>query len=348
MAVAGNDPDAVDCYIYDYIGYYGVSAKSFVNELSQFKNAKTINLHINSPGGEVYDGLAIYNYLNRHAATVNVTIDGIAASIASVIAMAGDKIKIPENAFFMVHNPWSVTVGDAKDMDAASDLLAKMNDSLAGIYAGRTKMDPAECRKLMDAETYLMGAEAVEKGFADEIEKPVEMYASFDVSKTGLPKDLQAALLKGQGTMKDEPSKPKVDAKPDLPSAGAPDAADGRAEFKKFSDAFGAEAAGRYFAKGLTFEAAVAEFRKESDAAVAQANKDRDDAKAGKVGAAKFDPENDAPAAPKSDVSDKTIKLVMGKVHCRDPKRAERIKAGIEQERKQHREFLGENEDDED
>lgn len=332
-------PGEVECYIYDAIGMFGISAKSFVDELARFKDTRTINLHINSPGGDVYDGLAIYNYLNRHAATIKVTIDGIAASMGSVIAMSGDEINIPENAFLMVHQPWSVVAGDSKDLDAASEVLSKIGDSIANIYATRTKMPVADVRALMDAETYLTGTEAVAKGFADKLEEPVEMYASFDVKGSRLPEKLKAILAKGQA-MKDEPADKK-----DTPKADAgKDAPDVRADFKKFSDAFGAEAAGRYFAEGLTFEQAVAANTKESKAALDKANKELSDAKAAKKTGAAFDADHGDDKKPV--VSATLVKSVLAKVGKATPERIKAVQDGIAASRQKAKDFNGEKEND--
>jgi ATP-dependent Clp protease, protease subunit len=169
--------------IYDEIGLWGISAADFIAEVKALGNVSQINLSINSPGGSVFDGLAIHNALKRHKATVNVTIDGVAASIASVIAMAGDDIAIPDNAFMMVHDPSGFAAGTSKDMRELAEALDKIKTGLISAYAGKTGMDREEIADLMAAETWLTASEAVELGFADRIEEPVRMAASFDLSK---------------------------------------------------------------------------------------------------------------------------------------------------------------------
>ncbi|WP_313687581.1 head maturation protease, ClpP-related, partial [Pantoea sp.] len=117
---------AADIYIYDEIGYWGVTAQSFAASLKALGDIDHINLHIHSPGGDVFDGIAIYNLLNAHSATKTVYIDGLAASMASVIAMVGNPIIMPENAMMMIHKPWGITGGDANDMRDYADLLDKV------------------------------------------------------------------------------------------------------------------------------------------------------------------------------------------------------------------------------
>lgn len=165
--------DEADLYIYDEISsWWGVSANDFVQDLNEI-NAKTINLYINSPGGSVFEGYAIYSALVRYAdknkATINVIVDGWAASIASVIAMAGDHIKIGAHASFMVHEPWSFAIGTADDMRNEADVLDELESSIIDIYEARTGSDRAELEKWVEAETWFKGQAAVDAGFADEV-----------------------------------------------------------------------------------------------------------------------------------------------------------------------------------
>lgn len=177
-----DSPNSLDVYVYDEIGMFGVTAKDFIDDVSTVPGLDVINLHINSPGGDVFAGTAIYNYLTRHKAKVNVYVDGMAASIASIIAMAGDKITMPENAFMFVHNPWTVTAGNADDLHKEAAALNKMQTALVGIYTSRTGLTSDEVQELLDAETWLTAEESVAKGFADEVESPVEMAAKFDMT----------------------------------------------------------------------------------------------------------------------------------------------------------------------
>ena len=172
--------------IYDEIGGWGVSAKDFMLSLKEIGAVTDITLRLNSPGGSVFDGMAIYNQLAAHKAEVTVYIDGLAASMASVIAMAGDLIVMPENAMMMIHNPWTLTAGDAEELRNNADLLDKIKSNMLGAYSKRTGKSEDEISALMDAETWFTGKEAVEQGFADESLQPLDVAASvrgFDLTK---------------------------------------------------------------------------------------------------------------------------------------------------------------------
>lgn len=169
--------------IFDQIGKNwfgeGTGAKDFTEAVDALGgDLETLNVHINSPGGNVYEGLAIYNYLKRHQAEVVVYVDGIAASIASIIAMAGDRIVIPANAAIFIHNPFTWAQGDANALRKTADELEAMTGSLLGIYMTRSKLDAADVTAMMNAETMITAEEAVEWGFADEIEDAIPMAAN--------------------------------------------------------------------------------------------------------------------------------------------------------------------------
>lgn len=169
--------------IYDEIGAFGVTAKDFADQLSALGNVSHINLSINSPGGSVFDGLAIYNMLKRNRASVTVRIDGLAASMASVIAMAGDAVLMPENAMMMIHDPSGVVIGTSRDMRQLADVLDKIKNGLVAAYANKSGLDRQEIEDIMTAETWLTAKDAVDMGFADVVEEPVAMAASFDLTK---------------------------------------------------------------------------------------------------------------------------------------------------------------------
>lgn len=160
--------DQADVLIYDYIGWGGVTAADFAREL-QALTVKTINVRINTPGGDVFDGLAIFNSLKSHGATINVQIDGIAASIGSIIAMAGQTITMGESAFLMIHNPWALVIGNAADMREMAMTLDKIGGSLAGIYATRQGVTKDQAQAWMDAETWFTAEEATAAGLADAV-----------------------------------------------------------------------------------------------------------------------------------------------------------------------------------
>lgn len=158
------------------------SASGFRDALKEIGNVKTINLHINSPGGSVFEGTAIFNMLKNSKAFINVYIDGLAASIASVIAMAGDKIYMPANAMMMIHNPWVVCEGNANELRKMADDLEKIGNLSTETYVKRSngKANAEEIQNLMDEETWLTAKEAVELGLADEVMESNKMAASIN------------------------------------------------------------------------------------------------------------------------------------------------------------------------
>jgi ATP-dependent Clp endopeptidase proteolytic subunit ClpP len=174
---------ATEIFVFDEIGYWGVTAKDFARDLKEVNPNDSIELHVNSPGGSVTDGIAIYNLLKNHKSVVNVHIDGLAASMASVIAMAGDTITMPENALMMIHNPWGGAMGDAEELRKTADVLDKMKTALISAYANKTGKEHEEISALMDSETWMTGAEAVEMGFANQVTDEIQLAASFDTSK---------------------------------------------------------------------------------------------------------------------------------------------------------------------
>jgi ATP-dependent Clp protease protease subunit len=171
--------------IYQEIGGYwdGVSAKQFAEDLKGLGDIDEINLRMNSPGGEVFEGITIYNVLKNHKARVIVDIDGLAASIASVIAMAGDEIRMADNALMMIHDAWGFAVGTADDMRKTADTMDKVNGTIIGTYVKRTSKEEAKIIDMMHAETWMTAKEAKENGFIDQITDALEMAAHFDLNK---------------------------------------------------------------------------------------------------------------------------------------------------------------------
>ncbi|KRM85829.1 atp-dependent clp protease proteolytic subunit [Lactobacillus hominis DSM 23910 = CRBIP 24.179] len=161
-------------YLYDQIttkGEDGVSAIDFRDALQSIGDVKEINLHINSPGGNVFEGVAIYNMFQQNKAKINVYIDALAASIASVIAMSGDAIFMPENSMLMIHNPFEGVVGNANELRKEADALDKITQLSVSAYVNKAngKIDQAKVQKLMDNESWLSAEEAVNYGLADQI-----------------------------------------------------------------------------------------------------------------------------------------------------------------------------------
>ena len=165
--------------IYDDIGFWGTTAKAFVNELDAVaKDADEILVAVNSGGGDVFDGFAIYNALRRYSGKVTARVDGIAASAASLVVMAGDTIVMPENAMMMIHNAWTIAAGDAAQMRKTAELLDKTRDGIVAAYRNKCGLTDDEIVAMMDAETWMTASEAKERGFADQIEAPVKLQAS--------------------------------------------------------------------------------------------------------------------------------------------------------------------------
>ncbi len=188
------ESDQAEVLIYDYIGWGGVSAADFAKQLKDV-SAKTINVRINTPGGDVFDGLAIFNSLKAHGAQIHVKVDGIAASIGSIIAMAGHSITMGESAFMMIHNPWAVAIGNAADMRDMAATLDKIGGSLADIYAKRADVSAAQAQSWMDAETWFTAQEAKDAGLADVVHggEKAKAAVQFDLSGyTKVPKALTA------------------------------------------------------------------------------------------------------------------------------------------------------------
>lgn len=173
--------DEAVIHIYDEISWFGITASDFLRELNQV-TAPSIALHLNSPGGDVFDGIAIYNALRQHKAKVNVTVDSIAASIASVIAMAGDTITMARGSMLMIHEPFAMVIGDARDMRKQADALDLMGDSIAGIYAGRAGGTAEIWRARMVEETWYGDQAAVDAGLADSVAGVGAVANTFDLS----------------------------------------------------------------------------------------------------------------------------------------------------------------------
>lgn len=156
------------------------TANSFKEDLNALGDVSIINLYINSPGGSVFEGVAIHNMLKRHKAKVNVYIDALAASIASVIAMAGDTIFMPKNAMMMIHNPWTFAMGNAKELRKVADDLDRISVSAIETYLQKAgdKLDEDTLKQMLDDETWLSADEAFEYGLCDVVQEANEMAAS--------------------------------------------------------------------------------------------------------------------------------------------------------------------------
>lgn len=191
--------DVAEINLYDEIGFFGVTAAVFKRQLDGIK-AKIIRLKINSPGGDVFDGIAMHNDLLAHAARVEVHVTGLAASAASVIAMAGDRIVMAPNSFLMIHNAWTIAMGDKSDFEHTAGVLKQIDDALARTYVARSDQKLADIVRMMDEETWMDGPRAVELGFADASDDSggEEPQAAFDLSGfRNVPSGLKQRLQPG-------------------------------------------------------------------------------------------------------------------------------------------------------
>lgn len=199
--------------IYDPIGFDpwtgdGVTANRIAAALRTIGDSKDVTVNINSPGGDMFEGLAIYNLLRQHKGTVTVKVLGLAASAASIIAMAGDQVQIARAGFLMIHDCWIMAMGNRNDMRDVADMLEPFDRAMADIYAARTGEKTDAMLALMDAETWIGGNAAIEQGFADELlpadqvgeqARSSERIAAFlldlALAKAGLPRSERRAML---------------------------------------------------------------------------------------------------------------------------------------------------------
>lgn len=203
-----------EVWLYDEIGAWGISARQFAQDITALGDIKHIDVRIHSPGGDVFEGMAIYNLLKNHPAVVHAHIDGLAASMASVIAMAADVIHMPENAMMMIHKPWGIQGGDADEMRKYADLLDKVEGSLTSAYVKKSGKSEEDIKALLKSETWYTGAEAVQAGFADQLTETLKAVASLQSHRmqefTNMPEALKALL------------NPKGNAAPAAKPAAAP------------------------------------------------------------------------------------------------------------------------------
>jgi ATP-dependent Clp protease protease subunit len=186
MKKADAESTTAEIVIYDEIGksWWGedtVSAKQFVDDLAGLGDVENITVRINSPGGDVFDGITIHNALKNHKATVTAQVDGIAASAASYIAMAADKIVMPSNSFLLIHGASGFSMGNADDMRSVAEDLDRVDKSLTATYASRSKMTQAKVKALMKEDRLMDADEAKTLGFADTVTAPVKMAASYSL-----------------------------------------------------------------------------------------------------------------------------------------------------------------------
>ena len=258
------EDSGIEVSIYDEIGFGGVAAKDFVADIRKLKG-QHIHLRINSVGGSVIEGAAIYNALRRHKGGLTVHVDGLAASMASVIAMAGEEVLMADNAMLMVHNPWSMSVGDADDLRKEADVLDKLKATLVNAYVRKTGRERGEIEAMMDDETWLDSTEAVAMGFADGIEDGIEAAASItpESARARFDKFSNSMARKTAKTIKAEEAAPEVaetvaepvvEAAPEAPSVDN-ESKDMTAELQAKVDALQAELSAKVDAEAAQAQA---------------------------------------------------------------------------------------------
>lgn len=239
--ISAKEDDKASINMYDSIGENwdgtGITAK-LVSGILRSNKGKDITVNINSPGGDFFEGVAIYNLLKEHDGDVTVKVVGLAASAASIIALAGDTVKIAETGFMMIHNAWTIAIGNKEDMTEVADMLEKFDDTMASLYAGSSDIEEKQIRKMMEETTWLNGKESVEMGFAhslldsDMVEEDEEEKANTNaalrridlaLAKDGMPRSKRRELFKelsGRQNAADMSGTPSAAVIQAMPSAG--------------------------------------------------------------------------------------------------------------------------------
>jgi HK97 family phage major capsid protein len=208
--------NGIELFIYDEIGAYGVTAKDFIADLQRIGQQEPFTLRIHSPGGDFFDAIAIAEAIKRHKGSVTSCIDGLCASAATVVALAGESVSMSESGMFMIHDVWCAVVGNADDMRSNAETLDKLNDALISTYQAKTGLPPERIAQMMSDETWLSAEEAQQLGFVDEITEPLKAAASirdFDLTKF---RNAPLNQISNKGThMNTPPTQTEIEAKAD-------------------------------------------------------------------------------------------------------------------------------------
>ncbi|WP_319557897.1 head maturation protease, ClpP-related [Thiomicrorhabdus sp.] len=176
------------------VGDWGMTDQDLINEINALGDIESLEVRINSNGGDLVVALGLFNFLRNHPAKITSYIEGVAASAASVIAMAGDIIIMPSNTAMMIHNPWTFAAGNSKELSAAAEMLEKLENTLIKTYEARTKQSSDDIKAMLDAETWLTAQEAFELGFCDQVQDIGESYAIAMAKASGIPDDVLQKL----------------------------------------------------------------------------------------------------------------------------------------------------------
>ncbi len=182
VEMAGNSPEL---YVYGDIGddFDGVTSEQFARALDTVRKAPELSVRVNSPGGDVFEAYAMFGALKRYSGKVTMHVDGLAASAASYLIMAGHRIKMAENAMVMIHEPYSIAKGTASQLEGRVTMLRKITGTVVDAYSKRTGQSPDDVLSMMAAETWLDARESLEKGFADEIVGSMRVAAHVDAKR---------------------------------------------------------------------------------------------------------------------------------------------------------------------
>jgi ATP-dependent Clp endopeptidase proteolytic subunit ClpP len=196
--------DTAEIIIYDVIGWPYNDAFDLVRALGNI-TAKNITVRINSPGGDVFDGVAIFNALKDHEAHVTTKIEGLAASMASIVALAGDEVQAHKNAMYMIHDPWVLAAGNQYDLREIADILQKIGGNMLDIYYDKSNIGKRELKAMMKEETWFTAAEAKDRGLIDTVLEAGAAKAKFDLSIfANVPDELEDAGREGATLSKQE------------------------------------------------------------------------------------------------------------------------------------------------
>lgn len=221
--IKGAAKGVAEVWLYGDIGAWGITARQFALDLKALGDVSRIDLHVHSPGGDVFEGMAMYNLLKAHPAQVHGFVDGLAASMGSVVLMACDHISIPANAMIMVHKPWGIQGGDADDLRRYAELLDKVEGALVAAYVAKTGRGAEDIEALLRDETWMAGAEAVQAGFADQLTDSAEAFAQLHSHRmqefTHMPASIKA-LVAPRGSA-NNPATPQTPTAPTQPAATA-------------------------------------------------------------------------------------------------------------------------------
>ena len=194
-----NTGGELELQCYDVIGqdYFGegITVSNFSDAIKEAGDYSSIKLKVNSPGGDVFEAIAIYNLLGGLGKPVTCVVEGLAASAASIVAMAGDKVTMGKGAMMMIHNAMMMAFGNADEMRKCADTLDTVSGSIADIYAENTGMSKADVQKMMDAETWMDAEDCVTKGFADETAPGEEITNTFNLAVYGKVPDKLKAIV---------------------------------------------------------------------------------------------------------------------------------------------------------